>query len=80
VFRAMFSHKNTKEFRESRVEICDSTATIVDKMLIYIYTGTLSCEQYSVEEDAVPLMQIAHKYQIESLMHFNEVKLIERFA
>jgi hypothetical protein len=80
VFRAMFNHKNTKEFRENRIEISDSTAPVVHKMLIYLYTGTLADEIYAIELDAVPLMKIADKYQIHSLMEFNEEKLIERFA
>jgi hypothetical protein len=78
VFRAMFSHKNTKECQESRIVIGDSTATVVRQMLVYMYTGTLNNGQYEVEKDAVPLMQIAYKYQIKSLTDFNEQKLVDR--
>ena len=79
VFRAMFSHEDTKEFRESRVRIEDSTYIVVHQMLNYMYTGTFPAENYNVEKDAVPLMSIAHKYQIKPLVEFNEQKLVERF-
>jgi hypothetical protein len=78
VFQAMFSHKNTVESRESRIQIKDSTGTAVRQMLYYIYTGDLPTE-YNCETDAIPLMYIAKKYQIKPLMDFIEKKLIERF-
>jgi hypothetical protein len=80
VFRAMFSHKNTKECQESRIVISDSTAKAVRQMLIYMYTGVLSPE-YAMERDAgPPLMHIANKYQIKSLVQLIEQQLIARFA
>jgi hypothetical protein len=78
VFQAMFSHKNTKECRESRIVITDSTPTAVHQMLIYLYTGTLPKGEYAVEKHAGPLIKIANKYQIKSLMDFNVRKLIDR--
>jgi hypothetical protein len=78
VFRTMFSHKDTKECQESRIQIKDFTANCVRQMLVYMYTGTFKTGQYEVEKDAVPLMQIAHKYQIKSLTDFNEQKLVDR--
>jgi hypothetical protein len=47
-------------------------------MLVYIYTGTLRSGEYDVEKDAVPLLKFAHKYQIKSLVDFNEQRLIDR--
>jgi hypothetical protein len=79
VFRAMFSHENTKEFLEGRIQIRDSTPTAVHQMLIYMYTGELP-KEYAIEKDAVPLMLIANKYQIKSLLEFNVQKLIDRFC
>jgi hypothetical protein len=78
VFRAMFSHKNTKEFRDSRIQIKDFSASCVRQMLIYMYTGKLSKEQYDEEKDAISLMKIAHKYQIKALIDFNEKNIIDR--
>jgi hypothetical protein len=79
VFRAMFSHANTKESREGRILIEDSTLTAVHQMLIFLYTAELP-EEYDIAKDAAPLIKIANKYQIESLMEFNAQKLVDRFA
>jgi hypothetical protein len=79
VFHAMFSHENTQEVRDGRIQITDSTPTAVRQMLIYIYTGELPTE-YSFETDAGPLMHIANKYQIKSLVQSIEQELINRFA
>jgi hypothetical protein len=81
VFRAMFSHKNTTEFREGegRITIKDSTIAAVRHMVHYMYTGKIS-DDYDREEDALPLLTIAHKYQIKPLIYFNEQILVERFA
>jgi hypothetical protein len=79
VFRAMFSHKNTKEFRESRVQINDTTPTAVRQMLHYMYAGALP-DDYDVEDDAADLMKIADKYEIKPLIEYNEKRLIERFG
>jgi hypothetical protein len=79
VFSAMFSHENTKESREDRIRIVDSTHTAVRQMLIYMYTGELSTV-YAMETDAGPLMHLAHKYQIKPLVNLIEPELINRFA
>jgi hypothetical protein len=79
VFMAMFSHKSTKEFRESRIQIKDSTGTAVHQMLIYLYSGELP-KEYVMETDAGPLMHIANKYQIKPLVHLIEQDLVNRFA
>jgi hypothetical protein len=67
VFMAMFSHQNTKEFREGRILIEDSTPTAVHQMLIYMYTGELA-KEYSSGTDARPLIYIANKYLMKSLV------------
>jgi hypothetical protein len=77
VFRAMFSHKNTEEFRESRLQIKDSTVIAVHQMLNYMYSGKMP-PGYDVNKDAVALISIAHKYQLKPLVDFNEQKLVER--
>jgi hypothetical protein len=79
VFHAMFSHETTKEARESRIVIEDSTATAVRQMLIYLYTNELP-EEFAIETDAGLLMHIANKYQIKSLVQLIERKLVNRFS
>jgi hypothetical protein len=79
VFLAMFGHSNTEETREGRIRITDSTGTSVHQMLIYMYTGELP-KEYAIETDAGPLMYIAIKYQIESLVQSIEQGLVNRFA
>jgi hypothetical protein len=76
----MFRHKNTKECRESRIQIKDSTITAVRQMINYIYTGKVPAKDYEAEKDALPLMAIAHKYQIKPLVEFNEQILTERYS
>jgi hypothetical protein len=79
VFHAMFSHENTIEARESRIQITDSTGSTVRQMLIYMYTGELPTE-YAMETDAGPLLHIANKYQITSLVQLIEPGLVNRFS
>jgi hypothetical protein len=79
VFMAMFSHENTKEVREGRIQITDSTGTAVRQMLIYMYTGERP-NDYAIETDAGPLMHLANKYGIQSLVQLIEQELINRFA
>jgi hypothetical protein len=79
VFHAMFSHENTKESREGRIIITDSTPTAVRQMLHYMYAGALP-KNYDVEKDSAALIKIADKYEIKPLMGFNEHKLIGRFV
>jgi hypothetical protein len=79
VFHAMFSHENTKEAREGRIHITDSTGTAVRQMLIYMYTGELP-KEYAMERDAGPLLHIANKYQITSLVQLIEPGLVNRFS
>jgi hypothetical protein len=79
VFKAMFSHENTQEFREGRIQITDSTGTAVRQMLIYMYTGDLP-KEYTIETDAGPLMHMATKYQIKALIQLIEQEWIDRFA
>jgi hypothetical protein len=79
VFMAMFSHENTQEARESRIQITDSTGSTVRQMLIYMYTGELPTE-YAMETDSGPLLYIANKYQIHALVQLIERELVSRFA
>jgi hypothetical protein len=79
VFMAMFSHENTQEAREGRIQIEDSTSTVVRQMLIFLYTWELP-KEYAIETDAGPLMHLANKYQIKALVKFIEQELINRFA
>jgi hypothetical protein len=44
-----------------------------------MYTGELP-KDYDTDKDAIPLMSIAHKYQIESLMDFDVQQMIDRFT
>jgi hypothetical protein len=74
----MLRHKSTKEFRESRLRIKDSTVTAVNQMLIYMYNGGKLPKEFNTEEDAPHLMKIANKYQIEPLMDLIEEQLISR--
>jgi hypothetical protein len=71
VFDAMFSNENTKESREGRIRIVDSTHTAVRQMLIYMYTGELP-KEYAIETDAGPLTHIANEYQIKALIQLIE--------
>ena len=79
VFRAMFNHKSTKESRESRIQITDSTAKTVNQMLIYMYSGQLPKEEYAIETDALPLLNIANKYLINPLAQLIEQGLKKVF-
>jgi hypothetical protein len=79
VFHAMFNHENTQEFRTNRIRITDSTGTAVRQMLVYLYTGELP-KECAIETDAGPLLHIANKYQIKSLIQLIEQELVSRFA
>jgi hypothetical protein len=79
MLQAMFSHENTKEAREGRIVIEDSTTTAIHQMLIYMYTGELP-KEYAIEKDAGPMMHLAIKYQIKSLAQLIEQQLVKRFA
>jgi hypothetical protein len=75
----MFSHKSTTEFREGRIIIKDSTIAAVRQMIHYMYSGKVS-DDYDRKKDALPLLTIAHKYQIKPLIYFNEQILVERLV
>jgi hypothetical protein len=77
VFTEMFSDENTKEAREGRIRITDSTGKAVRQMLIYMYTGAFP-KSYAMETDAGPLMHLANKYQINALVQ--EQEFINRFT
>jgi hypothetical protein len=48
-------------------------------MIHYMYSGKVS-NDYDRKKDALPLLTIAHKYQIKPLIDFNEQILVERFV
>jgi hypothetical protein len=76
----MFSHKNSEECEESRIVIEDSTIAAVRHMVHYMYTGTLP-EDFDWNDDeaaVLPLLAIAHKYQIKPLVDFNEKILYQK--
>jgi hypothetical protein len=66
IFHAMLSNNANSE---ARVQITDSTGTAVRQMIHYIYTGKLPVN-YDIKKDALPLMDIASKYQINPLIEF----------
>uniref|UniRef100_A0A0N4ZKS6 BTB domain-containing protein n=1 Tax=Parastrongyloides trichosuri TaxID=131310 RepID=A0A0N4ZKS6_PARTI len=74
VFRAMFSHKNTKESLEECINIVDSTPSAVSKMIGYIYSADIPGE-LDIEE-AASLVQLAEKYDMEQMKILCEEKLI----
>jgi hypothetical protein len=46
-----------------------------------MYTGKVPDSYYEeAERDALPLMAIAHKYQIKPLIEFNEQILVVRYS
>lgn len=78
VFRAMFSHKTTKESVESRIQIADSAPTVVQHMLTYIYSGNVPDD---IADDQVSaLIEISEKYQLEPLKIICQDKLIMRLT
>ena len=78
VFRAMFSHKETVENTQSRLEIRDFDSYVVSQMLEYLYSGELPSEELT-SENLVELLKISEKYQLELLKSISEEKLITRF-
>ena len=65
VFSAMFSHKGTKEWETSEINITDCHADIMEMFLQYIYTGTLPEVTFEVAEK---LIGVATKYDIRPLI------------
>lgn len=50
VFEAMFSHKDSKETQEGRVELIDISGEAVQQMLQYLYTGKVDqVDKYALE-------------------------------
>lgn len=77
VFRAMFSHKETKENVESRIDLKDTPHFAVKHMLTYMYSGGMSED---LTDDEAPLvMEIAEKYGLDALKSLTQQKLIPRY-
>lgn len=76
VFRAMFSHKETKENVESHIDLKDTPAIAVKHMLTYMYSGSIS--EDLTDEEAPLVMEIAEKYGLDSLKILCQQKLIPR--
>uniref|UniRef100_A0A914DDZ4 Speckle-type POZ protein n=1 Tax=Acrobeloides nanus TaxID=290746 RepID=A0A914DDZ4_9BILA len=76
VFRAMFSHKETKENVESRIDLMDTSPVAVQHMLTYMYSGSIS--EDLTDEEAPLVMEIAEKYGLDALKILCQQKLIPR--
>lgn len=64
VFKAMFSHENTKEGQTNQVEITDTDPDTLEQLLKYIYSDKLECDMPNL---ASSLMTAADKYNIPRL-------------
>jgi len=64
VFKAMFSHENTKEGQTNQVEITDTDPDTLEQLLKYIYSDKLDCDMPNL---ASSLMRAADKYNIPRL-------------
>lgn len=73
VFAAMFNH-GMKEQKESRIDITDFDAEVIEQLLFFIYSGTVDLDQ--IERLASKLFAVADKYEIEGLKIICEQALI----
>lgn len=64
VFKAMFSHENTKEGQTNTVEITDTEPDTLEQLLRYLYSDKLDCDMPNL---ASSLMRAADKYNIPRL-------------
>merc|ERR1711902_409001 len=64
VFKAMFSHENTKEGQTNQAEITDTDPDTLEQLLKYIYSDKLECDMPNL---ASSLMTAADKYNIPRL-------------
>jgi len=64
VFKAMFSHENTKEGQTNEVEIKDTEPETLEQLLKYIYSDKLECDMPNL---ASSLMTAADKYNLPKL-------------
>ncbi|XP_044008691.1 speckle-type POZ protein B-like [Aphidius gifuensis] len=72
VFRAMFTHKETKENTENEIIIEDIDEDVFEKLLYYIYTG----EVKNIQEMTMDLFIAADKYQLDYLKNQCEKALV----
>ena len=66
VFRAMFSHSNTKEATSGVVEIKDASAAAVRALVRFCNGGRV--EQHDVAKLALELFVLADRYQMPNLL------------
>jgi hypothetical protein len=59
----MFTNSNFAEARDGRVKIEDFSATVVQKLMDYVYTGRMG----NLEAEAFNLLAAGHKYCIEGV-------------
>lgn len=78
VLRAMLSHSHLLESKNNRLSITDSSATAVNQMLVYMYSGSLP--DGFCDDHAPPLMEIAEKYALDQLKMLCQEKLIQRLS
>lgn len=78
VFAAMFSHEDTTESIESRIRLADTSATTIDQMLMFMYSGALPDDLNS--EHAFALMEAAEKWMLDGLKDFCQDLLISRVS
>lgn len=67
VFAAMFS-SGMREGREREVVIDDLVPSAVREMLSFLYTGTIDKAQLSRDEEALALLEVAHRYEAVALV------------
>ncbi len=65
VFKAMFSHNETKEGQTNRVEIEDTDAATLEQLIKFMYTDKV--DEASLAELASSLLRAADKYNIPKL-------------
>lgn len=75
VFAAMFEHE-MKEVTESKVEIPDVEAEVMEELLGFLYTGKVP----SMEVYAGELLAAADKYQVDALKSIAEEALCAKLA
>jgi len=75
VFRAMFSH-DTKEVQTGLIKMIDTNPTAVNQILTFMYSGNLP--ELTDDDQAVSLLELADKYNLESLKCILQERLISR--
>lgn len=74
VFRTMFNNIRFSEAKDGRVKIEEFSASVVQKLLDYIYTGRMN----NLEDEALNLLAAGHKYCIEGVQNLAQEELIKQ--